>query len=115
MREGRVSYDSSSRSEDPSSCDQILPRGVRPKGPARREAPPKEPSRVRWLTRQEAARLLRSAKAPHLRRFLLIGLYTGMRSQAILGLSWMPSTSSGWVDLQSEVLYRRGETVRRTK
>jgi integrase len=77
--------------------------------------PPKEEGRVRWLTRQEAARLLRSAKAPHLRRFILIGLYTGMRSQATLGLSWVPSISSGWIDLQSEVLYRRGETVRRTK
>src|SRR5262245_3866963 len=58
MREGRVSYDSSSRSEDPSSCDQILPRGVRHKGPARREAPPKEPSKATWTTRQEAAQLL---------------------------------------------------------
>ena len=70
---------------------------------------------MRWLTRQEAAQLLRATKAPHLRRFILIGLYTGMRSQAMLGLSWMPSTSSGWVDLQNEVLYRRGETARRTK
>jgi integrase len=52
--------------------------------------------------------------APHLRRFILIGLYTGTRSQAMLGLSWMPSTSSGWVDLAKGVLYRRGEDQRRT-
>jgi integrase len=77
--------------------------------------PAKEEARIRWLTRQEAAALLRAVKAPHLRRFILIGLYTGMRSQAMLGLSWMPSTSSAWVDLENEVLYRRGETARRTK
>ena len=46
--------------------------------------PPKAEPRQRALTRQEAAQLLRAAKSPHLRRFILIGLYTGMRSQAIL-------------------------------
>lgn len=76
--------------------------------------PPKEEARVRWLTRQEAARLIRAARSPHLRRFILIGLYTGTRSQAILGLSWLPSTNSGWVDLDKGVLYRRGEDQRRT-
>jgi integrase len=69
---------------------------------------------MRWLTRQEAAWLLRAAKVPHLRRFILIGLYTGTRSQAMLGLSWLPSTSSGWVDLDGGVLYRRGQDQRRT-
>jgi integrase len=44
----------------------------------------------------------------------LIGLYTGTRSQAILGLSWMPSTSSGWIDLENGVLFRRGDEQRRT-
>jgi integrase len=76
--------------------------------------PPKEEARMRWLTRQEAAQLLRAAKTLHLRRFILIGLYTGTRSQAILGLTWMPSTSSGWIDLDKGVLYRRGEEQRRT-
>jgi len=76
--------------------------------------PPKEEARVRWLTRQEAAQLLRAAKTPHLRRFILIGLYTGTRSQAMLGLSWIPSTDSGWIDLDSGVLYRRGDDQRRT-
>jgi integrase len=77
--------------------------------------PPKEEGRVRWLTRKEAAQLLRATKAPHLRRFILIGLYTGTRSQAILGLQWMPSTSSGWIDLQKGVIYRRGDDQKKTK
>jgi hypothetical protein len=34
--------------------------------------PPKEDARVRWLTREEAARLLKAARTPHLRRFILI-------------------------------------------
>jgi len=76
--------------------------------------PPKSDARVRWLTRQEAAQLLRSTKTPRLRRFILIGLYTGTRSQAILGLSWMPSTSSGYIDLDKGVLYRRGADQRKT-
>jgi integrase len=71
--------------------------------------PEKEEARVRWLTRSEAAKLLRSTKAPHLRRFILIGLYSGTRSQAILGLQWMPSTTSGWIDLDKGMLYWRGE------
>ena len=33
--------------------------------------------RDRWLTRSEAAKLLRAA-APHVRRFILISLYTGL-------------------------------------
>lgn len=77
--------------------------------------PAQEEARVRWLTRQEAAQLLRSTKSQHLRRFILIGLYTGTRSQALLGLTWMPSTSSGWVDLNRGVLYRRGEDQKKTK
>jgi integrase len=77
--------------------------------------PSKAEPRQRSLSRQEAARLLRSAKSQHLRRFILIGLYTGMRSQAILQLSWLPSTNSGWIDLEKRVLYRRAATSRKTK
>lgn len=78
--------------------------------------PPKHRSRERWLTRQEAAGLLRAARGmPHLWRFVVIGLYTGTRSGAILGLSWMPSVSSGWLDLEKGVLYRSGGAQRETK
>lgn len=78
--------------------------------------PPKHSARERWLTRKEAARLLRSARGmPHLRRFILIGLYTGTRSGAILGLKWLPSIDSGWIDLDAGVMHRSGAAQRKTK
>jgi integrase len=43
--------------------------------------------RDRWLTRGEAAKLLRCAE-PHVRRFILLSLYTGRRASAILELTW---------------------------
>src|SRR5690242_15015102 len=56
--------------------------------------PPKAEPRDRWLTRCEAAKLLWAARrTPHLRRFILIGLYTGTRSGALLAAQW------NWVDL----------------
>lgn len=78
--------------------------------------PPKPRSRERWLTRDEAAQLLRQARrTPHLARFILIGLYTGTRSGAILGLRWMPSVDSGYVDLEVGILHRSGSAQRQTK
>ena len=42
--------------------------------------PPKGQPRERWLTKSEAARLLWEARRePHLRGFILVGLYTGSR------------------------------------
>lgn len=74
--------------------------------------PPKPESRDRWLTRNEAARLLWAARrTPHLTRFILIGLYTGTRSGAILAMEW------SWIDVQRGVMRRRaageGETTKR--
>jgi integrase len=43
----------------------------------------------------------------HLARFILIGLYTGTRHDAILRLQWMANTTGGWVDLDAGMLYRR--------
>lgn len=81
--------------------------------------PEKPDSRDRWLTRKEAAAMLRAAwRKPehrHIVRFLLIGLYTGTRHSAILKLKWMPSTGGGWIDLEAGLLYRRGSDERRTK
>ena len=62
------------------------------------------PPRVRWLTRSEAAALLRAANAEpkarfHLCLFILIGIYAGARRDAILGLCWTRNTEGGWVDL----------------
>jgi len=48
----------------------------------------------RWLTRQEAAQLLRKARKDpqarkHLPRFILLALYTGGRKGALLDLKWV--------------------------
>lgn len=59
--------------------------------------PPKE----RWLTRSEAARLLWAARPyQHLRRMILLGLYTGSRPGVLLSLRW------DQIDLYSGVLSR---------
>lgn len=59
------------------------------------ELPAREPGKDRWLTHSEAARLLWEArKEPrsrlHLPLFIMIALYTGARSEAILSLKWFP-------------------------
>ena len=87
--------------------------------PVKVKLPPKPPPRDRWLTRGEAAKLLRAAyrnpKGKHLARFILIAVYTGTRSEAILGLRFMPNTEGGYVDTERGVLYRRGVGVAETK
>ena len=45
-------------------------------------------SRKRWLTREEFALLLNAAKSPHIRLFILLGIATGARPEAILDLKW---------------------------
>lgn len=75
--------------------------------------PAKPAPRERWLTRSEAARLLWAARrVEHLRRFILLGLYTGSRAGAILGARWE------WVDLETGLMRRRApgaiETTKRT-
>ncbi len=51
---------------------------------------PQEPSpRERWLTRSEAARLLWAARRDqHIKRLILLGLYTGSRPGVILAIQW---------------------------
>ncbi|MBD3832836.1 MAG: tyrosine-type recombinase/integrase [Brevundimonas sp.] len=65
------------------------------------------------------ARLGKTAKANrmHLRRFILLGLYTGTRSAVIMRLHWVESLHDPWVDLEHGVIYRRGrhEKDERTK
>ncbi len=96
--------------------------------------PDKAPARDRWLSRAQAAKLLASAlgfrptgeagqgawRRPrdkdgralyiqrHVARFILAGLYTGTRHEAILRLKWIESTDGGFVDLRSGIIYRRG-------
>lgn len=79
--------------------------------------PPKSEPRDRWLTRDEAAALIRAARRTgnhHLARFILIGLYTGTRKAAILSLQWMPNFSGGHVDLNKSHMYRASATARAT-
>jgi integrase len=58
------------------------------------ELPERPPGKERWLTHSEAARLLNAARTarshvrPYLPLFILIGLYTGARKEAILSLRW---------------------------
>jgi integrase len=56
------------------------------------ELPQRPTPRDRWLTRAEAARLLRATRTPQARLYLplfvLLGLYTGRRKEAILALRW---------------------------
>src|SRR5215831_11848530 len=77
-------------------------------------------SRERYLKRKEIAALLWAALGfnrdgtrnrfrinRHLARFILIGLYTGTRHDAMLQLQWIANTTGGWFDLDAGVLYRR--------
>lgn len=82
--------------------------------------PPEPPPRVDyWMTRSEVARRIRAARKDplraHIARFLLIGVYSGTRPGAILGLKWIPSTTAGWFDLDAGVLHRRGTKARRSR
>jgi integrase len=80
--------------------------------------PPKSPPKERFLTREEAAALLWAAWRSgnrHLARFILIGLYTGTRHDAILRLQWRPNTTGGWVDLEQGIMHRRASGAKRTR
>jgi integrase len=87
--------------------------------PAAVTLPNPPPAKDRWLTRDEAAKLIwtayRSAKGKHLARFILIALYTGTRKEAILRLGFMRNTAGGWIDTTQGVIYRRGTEERQTK
>lgn len=79
--------------------------------------PPEGERRERVLSRSEVAKLLwacRKRKAPHVARFILIGLYTGTRHAALLSLKWLPSLSSGHIDLEKSIVFRRGGAERET-
>jgi integrase len=87
--------------------------------------------RQRFLTKDEAARLLRAALGwefrrqadgkwtpvqrhhnrinYHLARFILVGLYTGTRHDRIIRLHFVESLHNGWVDLENGILHRKGK------
>ncbi len=49
---------------------------------------PTPPPKDRWLTREEARRLVAECREPHLRGFVMLGLMTAARAGAILELLW---------------------------
>ena len=80
------------------------------------------------LSRDEAARLLAAALGwdqqgrrhhqrinRHLTRFILIGLYSGTRSDRIRRLQWVENLQGGWVDLGKGILHRKASTEPETK
>lgn len=81
--------------------------------------PPKALQRLDyWLTESEVERRLKAAwKNPHthhVARVILIGVYSGTRPGAMLGLRWLPSATAGWFDLEAGVLHRRGAASRQS-
>lgn len=92
--------------------------------------PDERPARERWLTRLEAARLIRSAwryremqkgkgtdrrSRQHIAQFILVALYTGTRASAVCGAALQPTAGYGWIDLDRGVFYRRPVGQRETK
>ncbi|WP_372918735.1 tyrosine-type recombinase/integrase [Sandarakinorhabdus sp.] len=63
------------------------------------EAPRATPPRARWLSREEAGRLIAACLMPHVRLFVALGLYTAARSGAVLALTWPQ------VDLHAGLIY----------
>lgn len=100
--------------------------------------PEKGKPRDRWLTRSEAAALLwycwrkremmtitrgpnkgqvfptKRRPLRHIARFILLGLYTGTRAEAIASASPVKAPGRSWVDLENGIFYRLQEGRRAT-
>jgi len=91
--------------------------------------PPPNPSRERWLTRSEVAKLIRTVRnyretqegvvtdrrpRRHLAQFILVALYTGTRSSLVCGAALQPMAGHGHFDLAAGMFYRRAVGARRT-
>lgn len=92
--------------------------------------PERPGSRERWLSREEAARMVWAAwryreqqnrratdrrTRQHVARFILVALYTGSRAGVICSAAFEPEPGRAWVDLRRGVLYRRPAGERETK
>jgi integrase len=77
--------------------------------------PDRTPPRTRWLTRSEAARFLWATRQlnprqrKRIRRFFIVGWYTGTRHAAITGLRW------DMIDIEARIMTRRPPGVAETK
>jgi integrase len=91
--------------------------------------PPRPPSRQRWLTVSEAARLIRAAyryqetqhghqtarwPRRHVARFILVALYTGSRASVVAQASFQKEPGRPYIDLERGMFYRRPENVAET-
>lgn len=73
--------------------------------------------RDRWLTRSEAARLLKAAWKPyrrHIARFILVGLYTGSRASVIAKAALQRQPGCPYLDTETGIYHRRPEGERET-
>jgi hypothetical protein len=87
-------------------------------------------ARERWLTRDEAARLIWAAwrarqksnvpgrrgqlTARHVARYILVGIYTGSRNGDICNAAVMPTIGRGYVDLDSGIFKRKPDNKEAT-
>lgn len=109
------------------------------RGIVRVTLPPKGLPRDRWLSRNEAAALIRvcwrareiqtqhrgklkgqkiitdKKTSQHIARFILIALYTGTRASAVAAASPFRSEGRSYVDLEQGMFYRLAEGSRATK
>ena len=92
--------------------------------------PPAPKSRQRYLTRDEAARLLWTAwrerkktklatsrgrhTLRHIARYILVGLYTGSRNGDICNASLIPAIDRGYVDLDRGIFKRKADNKEAT-
>lgn len=90
--------------------------------------PEKAPARERWMTQEEAAKLIMTAwrrsqpmpkggkrhVARHIARFTLVGLYTGTRAARICAAAIRPTPGRGYIDLETGLFYRRPPGERET-
>ncbi len=58
------------------------------RSPAVFELPPEGKSRERYLTKEEAQKLIECATSPHIKLFIILGITTAGRMSAILELTW---------------------------
>ncbi len=81
--------------------------------------PDKPAPKDTWLTRDQAAQMLRvawrNADTRHIAKFILVGLYSGTRKTAILRMRFMPNTIGGHVDTENGMMYRNGLNQVETK
>lgn len=76
------------------------------------ELPQSAPPRDRWLTSEEAGRLIEAAGAPHIRLFVILALHTAARAAALLDLTW-DRVNEKFIDLNpaGRVRTRKGRAV----